>query len=98
MSHPIGCPLRERIGVEFLEADVEAVFTLVDMAESECGLGHRKLASDVIGNAETVFDDIERRLSRLEPEARSPFAALVEELRRQIELARLHNSRDTRID
>ena len=92
MSHPVGRPLRDRMEVDFVEADVEIAFTLVDLAESESGEGNCERASHVIGSAEAVFGDLEQRLSRMAPEAQRPFAGLLEEVRREIELAKRHNS------
>ena len=96
MSHPVERPLRERMDVDFVEADVETAFTLVDMAESELGEGNAEPAAHAIGNAETVFADLEQRLSRLPPAAQRPFTRLVEEVRREIDLAKLHHSRANR--
>ncbi len=94
MSHPVGYPLRDRIGVHFVEADVEMAFNLVDMAETESELGNATLASQVIHSAEEVFSDIEQRLERLDEKARAPFTDLVGELRREIDLAKLHARTD----
>jgi hypothetical protein len=92
MSRPGMNPLRDRIATELVEADVEMAFNLVDMAEAESGAGDPALASHVIESAEQVLGDIEQRLARLEADARLPFTALVSELRREIDLARQHNS------
>jgi len=92
MSDPAGYPLQHRIEVEFVEADVEMAFTLVDLAQAEAGAGDRALAGHVIRNAENVVGDIEARLARLGASARMPFVLLVEELRREIEQAKQHTS------
>jgi hypothetical protein len=92
MSHPVGYPLRARIEVHFIEADIETAFALVDMAESESGRSNFALASEVIANAEEVFRDLGQRLSRLPENAKTPFDALVGEVRRELDLAKLHNS------
>jgi hypothetical protein len=93
MSHPVGYPLRTRIEVQFIEADIETAFALVDMAESESGRNNFALASQVIANAEEVCRDLDQRLARLPVNAKLPFDALVGEVRRELDLARLHNSR-----
>jgi len=96
MSHPAKHPLRDRIEVDFVEADVEMAFNLVDMAEAEAGLGNSALASHAIESAEDVFSDIEQRLARMAAETRMPLARLAGELRREIDLAKLHHSRANR--
>ena len=96
MSHPAKHPLRDRIEVDFVEADVEMAFNLVDMAEAEVGLGNSALASHAIESAEDVFSDIEQRLARMAAEARTSLATLAGELRREIDLAKPHHSRANR--
>jgi hypothetical protein len=93
MSHPVGYPLRARIEVQFIEADIETAFALVDMAESESGRSNFALASEVVANAEEVCRDLDQRLARLPDHAKLPFDALVGEVRRELDLARLHSSR-----
>ena len=90
MSHPMGAPLRDRMDVEFLEADVEIGFNLVDMAGRECMQGDLPLASRVLQDAEDVFRDLELRLVRAGARERESFAPLVQELRREIDLAKPH--------
>jgi hypothetical protein len=84
--------LRDRIQVGLVEADVEMGFTLVDMAETESARGNPALASRVLRDAEGVLHNIEQRLERLAVGEREPFAPLVQELRRQVDLAKLRNS------
>lgn len=91
MSHSGQFSMRNRIEVEFVEADVEMGFNLVDMAEAECGRGNPVLASRVLEDAEDVFDDIQRRLQRLDAGNQGCFGPLVGELRREIDLAKSHN-------
>ena len=79
-------PAVQRIPIELVEADFEIAFSLVDLAE-----GGRSLATRAIDDAETVFRDIEARLQRMDPLESQPFTPLVGELRREIDLARLHN-------
>ena len=92
MSHPVGALLRDRMDVEFVEADVEIGFNLVDMAERESSVGNLPLAARVLHDAEGVFEDIGLRLQRAGPRQRESFEPLVEELRREIDLAKLHSS------
>ena len=92
MSHPVGAPLRNRMDVEFVEADVEIGFNLVDMAERELVLGDRPLASRLLEDAENVFHDIEQRLERAGERNRACFAPLIGELRRELDLAQQHRS------
>jgi len=94
MSHPAGALLRHRKDVEFVEADVEIGFSLVDMAESESSAGNRLLAARVLQDADGVFQDIERRLERAGPRERGPFVPLVEELRRVMDRAKVEILRE----
>jgi len=87
MSHPVGAPLRDRMDVEFIEADVEIGFNLVDLAEQERNLGNLPLATRVLHDADAVFQDIQRRLERGPERNRDSFSPLVEELRREIDAA-----------
>jgi len=96
MSHPVGHPLRDRIAVDLVEADVEAAFSLVDLAEAAVGQGNSVFAADALERAEEVFGDIEGRLAGLGAGARTPLAELAAELRREIDLAKLHHSRAKR--
>ena len=85
MSHAVGSPKRDGIEVGFVEADVEIGFSLVDMAQAEWERGNALLAARVIEDAEDVFKDIEHRLERLGAIEKGHFAALVGELRREID-------------
>ena len=84
MPHPYR-PAAVRIPMELVEADFEIAFNLVDLAE-----GDRTLAARVLAEAETVFLDIETRLARMDARESQPFHPLAGELRREIDLARLH--------
>jgi len=92
MEYDHGRPLRNRIEVEFVEADVEIVFNLVDLAAQEFETGHSSIAERVLHDADEVLRDIERRLSHLDGVARECFRPLVEELRRQVHAAKSRDS------
>src|SRR4051794_2420549 len=83
-----GRPLRNRIEVEFVEADVEIGFNLVDLAGQEFQSGHSSVATRVLRDADDVLQDIERRLSRLGNADRECFRPLIEELRREVNVAK----------
>jgi hypothetical protein len=85
MSHPIGFTKRDRLEVGFVEADVEIGFNLVDMAQAEFERGNPLIATRVIEDVEDVFKDIQHRLDRMGPTEHGHFAALVGELRREID-------------
>jgi hypothetical protein len=85
MSHPTGITKRDRLEVGFVEADVEIGFSLVDMAHAEFNRGDPLVATRVLEDAEDVFKDIEQRLDRLGSTEHGHFAALVVELRREID-------------
>ena len=89
MSHPAGSTLHDRIEMQFVEADVEMAFTLLDLAADEWRQGHHAIALRVIENAEEAFNDIELRLARLSASVRMPFSGLVGELRGAIDEAKL---------
>jgi len=78
-------PLRDRVELAFVEADVEIGFNLVDLA----GGSDAPAAARILQDADGVLDDIDERLSRLGDSDRASFAPLVAELRR--ELAALRN-------
>lgn len=88
MSHPVGAPLRDRMDVEFVEADVEIGFNLVDMAAQELDSGNQTLASRLLEDAEGVFQDIGQRLEKTGAGSRASFGPLVAELRKSIDVAR----------
>src|SRR5262245_16936189 len=93
MSHPCGGRSSDRIAVDLVEADFEIGFNLVDIVEAEAGWGDPLRAARVLQDAEDVFVDIEQRLIRLGTDGSQAFAGLTDELRREIDLARLHLSR-----
>lgn len=84
--------LRHRIPVEFVEADVEIGFSLVDLAEDEFSVGNPAAASRALQDAEDILSDIQQRLLRLRTSESQPFGPLVGELRRAIDLAKLHTT------
>ena len=81
---------QERLRVEFVEADFEIGFSLVDMVEGESLSDHPAEAQKALKVAEEVFVDIEHRLDALAPTESSHFLPLVGELRRAIDLAKSH--------
>lgn len=90
MSREIGPGLSDRMAVEFVEADCEIGFSLVDMAEAGSNSGDRESAMLALADADRIIADIEERLPRLREEKRLPFGPLLSELRREIEMARRH--------
>jgi len=78
----------ERITRELIEANVEIAFNLIDLSQAELERGDRPSASRALEDAEDVFHDIERRLTRIGTVKSQPFDALVGELKRQTELAK----------
>jgi hypothetical protein len=92
MGYDPGRPLRNRVELEFVEADVEIGFNLVDLAAQEFQSGHSSVAERVLRDADDVLQDIERRLSRLDSAVRECFRPLVEELRREVCVAKSRDS------
>lgn len=93
MSHPVGAPLHERMAVEFVEADVDIGFHLVDLAECEGKMGNLPVACRVLADAEAVYQEIESRLERSGTHERECFGPLVAELRREIDCAKIRYHR-----
>jgi hypothetical protein len=78
----------ERITRELIEADVEIAFNLIDLSHAELESGDQPAALHALHDAEDVFRDIERRLVLIGDVKSQPFASLVDELRRQMGLAK----------
>ena len=93
MPKDLGGPVRGRTEVEFVEADVEIGFNLVDLARQESKDGDSSLVARILDDADGVLADIDQRLSRLGHAGRAPFGPLVAELRREVEHAKSRNSR-----
>jgi hypothetical protein len=94
MPYYPGRPVRARIGVEFVEADVQIGFDLVDLAQQESICGDSSLVARILDDAVGVLDDIGQRLTHLSNGDRASFGPLVAELRREVELARARNYQD----
>jgi orotate phosphoribosyltransferase-like protein len=77
-----GSTPNDRVRVELVEADFEIGFSLVDLAEER-----PSEASRVLADAEDVYADVLARVGRLPAVDGVPFAPLVAELRRAIDLA-----------
>jgi hypothetical protein len=77
----------QRLRTEFVEADIEVGFHLVDMARLETLGGHAGSAARMTREAEAVMRDARERLDRLGPSDQFAFEPLVGELKRAIELA-----------
>jgi hypothetical protein len=82
--------LRDRMRVQFAEADFEIAFNLVDIAEAESICGNYAQATRILSDADNVLRDIQQLLHRMTIPDRNPFAPLLEELHRAIDLAKLH--------
>lgn len=92
MPYAHDSPMSDRIRVELIEAEVEQVFELVDLAEEEFFLRHDESSALILADAERVFSDIERRLGQVGPAEATPFAGLVGEMRRAIDGVRSHSA------
>ena len=85
MSHAASSHKRDRIEVGFVEADVEIGFSLVDIAHAQFESGDTVVAARVLEDCEDVFRDIQLRLSRMGASEQGHFAALLGELRREVD-------------
>ena len=88
MPYRQAAPLRDRIEVGFIEADVEIGFSLVDLADEQSKCGNSASVARILHDADDVLDDIGRRLSRLAVADQASFGPLVAELRRELALLR----------
>ena len=84
MSHPMRRNVADKIAVQFIEADVEAGFALVDEARACRASGQSQFSSRVRQDFEEIIADIERRLQRLGDSESRPFHSLITELRNEI--------------
>ena len=89
MPHLPKLSLRDRIRVEFAEADFEIGFSLVDIAEAESIYGNYARAARILRDADDVMLDIQQLLCRLRIPDRGPFEPLLGELNRAIGLAKM---------
>jgi len=76
----------ERLKTEFVEADIEMGFRLVDMAESEWKDGRETDRSRLLHDAEGIFQDLGQRIRRFDATRRQLFEPLMGELRRAIDI------------
>jgi hypothetical protein len=84
LAHPTGRKIADRVRVQFIEADVEIGFALVDDVGRYRASGQPEFSSRALHDAEEILADIERRLERLGESESVPFHPLVAELRNQI--------------
>ena len=87
VAYLIGRKLADRIPIQFIEADVEIGFGLVDEAKAYRASGQPELSSRALHDAEDIVTDIEQRLQRLGESESVPFHLLVNELRNEIAAA-----------
>lgn len=78
----------EQVLVELVEADFETAFSLLDVAQAEALNRNPEFGRRALQEADVILLDIEQRLARLEGSEREPFLALLEELHREIAVAR----------
>ena len=85
MSHPLRSLSHDRIGIEFVEADVEIGFGLIDDARAYQASGQSEFSSRALRDAAAVVADIETRTKQLAVCAAQPFLPLLAELRYEID-------------
>lgn len=84
LAHPVRGKLADKVLVQFIEADVDIGFGLLDEAMAFLASGHPELSVRVLQDAAGIVADIERRLERLSESESGPFHPLIAELRNQI--------------
>jgi hypothetical protein len=77
----------DQVLVQFIEADVESGFGLVDEAKAYRVRGNAEFSRRALKDADEVVADIERRLAQMGDSDAAPFLPLVAELREQIAAA-----------
>lgn len=85
MTEPMRHRIAEQVGTQFLEADVETGFALVDEAKSYVASGQLGASSQVLQEAAKILADIEYRIGRLGEVGSRPFQLLIAELRNELE-------------
>jgi len=75
---------------ELIKADIEQVFSLVDMAKEQSFVGNFGSGANILQAPDKVFADIEQRMLPRNSNDASPFLPLPAELRRAIENAQFH--------
>ena len=90
MSGTHHTPAAELVTRELIEADFEIAFNLIDLSQVELECEDRPAATRVLADAGDIFRDIERRLILIGDGKSLPFRPLVEELKRQLNLAESH--------
>ena len=76
----------QRVTRGMIEANFEIAFSLIDLAQTNPD--DHTWDAHALSEAESVLNDIERRLALQEPDERTPFAPLLEELKRQLARAK----------
>jgi hypothetical protein len=84
MSQEMRRKVRDQLCIQFLEAEVEAGFALVDEAKAYRASEQASFSSRVLLEATEMVADIERCLQRLAASEANPFFPLVAELRNEI--------------
>ena len=74
----------DQVLIQFVEADVDIGFGLVDEAKTYLLSSQPEFSSRALQNAQEIIADIEQRLQQLGDSAAGPFLPLVAELRNQI--------------
>ena len=92
LPHPVRGTLADKVLIQFIEADVDIGFGLIDEAKAFCASGQPELSVRVLQDAAGIVVDIECRLQRLSDSESGPFHPLVTELRNQIAAAQQKNS------
>ena len=89
MAYSAKRKLAEKIQIQFIEADMDIGFGLVDEAKALRASGQLESCLRVLNDAEEIVADIERRLEQLGATESEAFYPLLFELRNEItEVAR----------
>jgi hypothetical protein len=81
---PMRRKVADRIRIQFLEADIESCFALVDEARAYRASGQGAFSARALREATEIVAEIERCLQRVGEAEAGPFFPLVVELRRDI--------------
>jgi hypothetical protein len=84
VPHPRRRNVTDQVLIQFIEADVEIGFGLVDEAKAYRLSGRPEFGSRALLDATEIVADIERRLQQIGDSESAPFLHLVAELRKEI--------------
>jgi len=84
LPHFLRRTVAEKVRIEFIEADVDIGFSLVDEAKACRAAGQPQFSSSALQQAAEILAKIELRIQQLGATEAAPFALLIAALRDEI--------------